>query len=191
MTQLVERITGAVGDASSPAESAPVVAALLADALPAGADLLTGDQCGPNSERYCQHVAYVDPAARFSVVSLVWLPGQVTPIHDHACWCVVGVVLGREEEARFSSGPDGQLHRTEVLHNDPGAVSCLVPPTQDIHQVRAVADGLTVSLHVYGDDIAARGSSIRRTYSADLLVDAAAAHPAPLEPAAGTTSRTA
>lgn len=186
MVQLVERVTGAVDDTSSSHEAAHAVAELLAATLPAGADLLTGDQCGPNSERYCQHVAYVDPAARFSIVSLVWLPGQVTPIHDHACWCVVGVVLGREEEARFTRGADGQLHRTEVLHNDPGSVSCLVPPTEDIHQVRAVADGLTVSLHVYGDDIAARGSSIRRTYSADLLAHADAAHPAPLEPAAGT-----
>lgn len=56
----------------------------------------------PWAERYRPHLVAVAPSRRFSVMSLVWLPGQVTPIHDHICWCVVGVLQGVEREQRFS-----------------------------------------------------------------------------------------
>ena len=36
----------------------------------------------PDPERYQQFLLYRDPAARFSVVSFVWAPGQATPVHD-------------------------------------------------------------------------------------------------------------
>ncbi len=215
MAELVSGITAAVDASADPAQIAPAAAAALRAALPAGASLLTSGQCLPDCKRYCQHVAYVDPRGRFSVVSLVWLPGQVTPIHDHACWCVVGVVLGREEETRFvpvGSEPaqDAKLRRTGQVHNEAGAVCWLIPASSgrevqtartgpetprtqgispvssgDIHQVRAVSDGVTISIHVYGDDIAARGSSIRRVYAEERLEVSGSAHPAPPAPADG------
>ena len=45
----------------------------------------------PDPNRYRQHILHIDPAGRFSIVALVWLPGQGTPIHDHLAWCVAGV----------------------------------------------------------------------------------------------------
>src|SRR5271165_5748283 len=45
-------------------------------------------------EHYRTHLLAVAPSRRFSVLSLVWLPGQVTAIHDHITWCVVGVLQG-------------------------------------------------------------------------------------------------
>lgn len=192
MTRLVDGITQPVDALSEPIEIAAAAAEALSVALPAGVGLLTSGQCVPDAQRYCQHVAYVDPRGRFSIVSLVWLPGQATPIHDHACWCVVGVVLGREEETRYDALPGDRLRRQAVCHNDAGSVCWLVPPDSGlpggIHQVRAVSDGVTISLHIYGDDIGARGSSIRRTYPESRLVAPGTAHRAPDAPADGAAA---
>ena len=55
----------------------------------------------PDADRYRQHLLHVSPCRRLSIVALVWLPGQRTPIHDHVSWCVVGVYEGRERETRY------------------------------------------------------------------------------------------
>src|SRR5829696_9938148 len=52
-------------------------------------------------DTYRQHVLHVSRCRRLSVVALVWLPGQRTPIHDHVSWCVVGVYRGVEREAHY------------------------------------------------------------------------------------------
>jgi predicted metal-dependent enzyme (double-stranded beta helix superfamily) len=41
-----------------------------------------------NADHYTQHLLHVSPSRRLSIVALVWLPGQRTPIHDHVSWCV-------------------------------------------------------------------------------------------------------
>jgi predicted metal-dependent enzyme (double-stranded beta helix superfamily) len=50
---------------------------------------------------YRQHLLHVSECRRLSVVALVWLPGQRTPIHDHVSWCVVGVYRGLERETHY------------------------------------------------------------------------------------------
>ena len=62
--------------------------------------------CEPCVERYRQHLLYVAPDGGFSVIALVWLPGQKTSIHNHLSWCVVGIYQGLECETRYN------------LHND-------------------------------------------------------------------------
>jgi 3-mercaptopropionate dioxygenase len=46
----------------------------------------------------------------------------------------------------------------------PGHVEALVPPAGDIHLVEADGDDLAISIHVYGADIEARGTSIHRRF---------------------------
>lgn len=45
----------------------------------------------PDRHGYRQNLLFVSPDRQLSIVALVWLPGQRTPIHDHVSWCVVGV----------------------------------------------------------------------------------------------------
>jgi len=120
-----------------------------------------------SEEGYRQHLLHVSPCRRLSVVALVWLPGQSTPIHDHVSWCVVGVHRGEERETHYREVvrdgrrrlvPDG-----EVVAR-PGHVEALVPPDSNIHVVTASGAGKTISIHVYGADIEARGTSILRTF---------------------------
>ena len=115
---------------------------------------------------YKQHILHVENDGSFSIVSLVWLPGQVTPIHDHVSWCVVGVHQGDETEELFDlegEGADAHLVATESHFNPEGYVVWLCPPG-DIHRVRNAGDEKAISLHVYGADISVLGTSIRRRY---------------------------
>jgi predicted metal-dependent enzyme (double-stranded beta helix superfamily) len=124
--------------------------------------LLTPQQRRGDPRAYCQHLLHVADGGAFSLVALVWHPGQSTPVHDHVCWCVVGVHQGREDETRFRLD-EGRLVTTERLVNAPGQVSVVLPPG-DIHLVRNAGRSLAVSLHVYGADLRVAGTSIRRTY---------------------------
>lgn len=128
----------------------------------------------PADEHYRQHVVHVHPEGKYSLVSLVWRPGQATPIHDHRCWCVVGVLEGREAETRYRLYADQDEGAVLVVQaeavNGPGAVCALVPPVEDIHRVcNAGDDDLTISLHVYGADIATLGSSINHTFGQPIV----------------------
>lgn len=125
--------------------------------------VLERSEMTPDPNRYRQHVLHVDPDGRFSVLALVWLPGQLTPIHDHVAWCVAGILKGRELEHRFTGLPDGRLRQGERIHNEIGEVSVLTAGP-DIHKVACASDDVTVSIHVYGADITRRGTSINLTY---------------------------
>lgn len=120
-----------------------------------------------DADHYRQHVLHVHPEGMYSVVSLVWNPGQATPIHDHACWCVVGVLEGQECETQYSLLSDGDeewlVEEGSTIYT-PGRVCKLVPPDEDIHEVENAGDGLAISLHVYGADIAERGTSINHVF---------------------------
>ena len=121
----------------------------------------------PSLDTYRQHLLYVSPSRRLSVVALVWLPGQRTPIHDHVAWCVVGVYEGRERETRYRTVEvDGErcLEPTGSVDARPGHVEVIVPSVQDIHCVEAAGPGPTISIHVYGADIERLGSSIYRRF---------------------------
>jgi 3-mercaptopropionate dioxygenase len=121
----------------------------------------------PGRDTYRQHLLHVSPSRRLSVVALVWLPGQRTPIHDHVAWCVVGVYEGRERETRYRAVEvDGErcLEPVGSIEAPPGHVEVIVPSEEDIHRVEAAGPGPTISIHVYGADIERLGSSIYRRF---------------------------
>jgi predicted metal-dependent enzyme (double-stranded beta helix superfamily) len=145
-------------------EAVATVCAALRPALSAP-DLLLPEQRIGDPAAYRSHVLHVAPGGAFSVVALVWLPGQATAIHDHLAWCVVGVYEGAEHETRYRLTPDGRLVESGSAVAFPGEVAGLLPPG-DIHRVHNVGDTTAISLHVYGADLSIVGSSIRRTYPA-------------------------
>ncbi len=146
----------------------------VAQALPrllARPDALAPEHRAAGDEGYRQHVLYVDPAGRFSVLSLVWPPGESTPIHDHIAWCVVGVWEGEELETRYrlvdSTASPGRVVPVAAMRRRPGDVAVLLPSEAGIHRVENPTGGTAVSIHVYGADIRRAGTSIRRTYTAE------------------------
>ncbi len=136
----------------------------------ADSDLLLPEHREPDPARYRQSILHVEDDGSFSVVALIWLPGQATPVHDHVSWCVVGVYEGQEHETRYRiSLEDGTSYLVEAGEavNREGSVTALTPPG-DIHRVENRGPGAAISLHVYGADIGTLGSSIRRTYDLEI-----------------------
>ena len=161
LTDLVADLETAVRGRATDADTADAVARALTPYL--GAEgLLSSEQREGDPERYRQHLLHVADDGAFSVVALVWLPGQATPVHDHVCWCVVVVHEGDEEELRYRI-EDRCLVTTDRLVNARGEVSVALPPG-DIHLVRNAGNELAISLHVYGADLRVSGTSIRRRY---------------------------
>ena len=158
---LVQRVRFAVNSRGSDGLIADRVATAIRPFL-GDPDLLLPAQCEPDPERYRQHVLYVEDDGSFSIVALVWMPGQSTPIHDHVCWCVVGVHEGQELGIEYAFAEE-YLLPVGVSTNVVGSVEALTPPG-DIHRVVNPGPGIAISIHVYGADIRKLGSSIRNRY---------------------------
>lgn len=162
---LAARVRGVLAERRPDQATAAVVAGCLRPVLRDHA-LLSAEHQEGSTDGYRQHILHVEPDGSFSIVALVWLPGQSTPVHDHVSWCTVGVYRGQETEIRYRVEGDGAERRlvvTDRLTNESGSVSGIAPPG-DIHQVLNTGAGPAISIHVYGADIGALGSSIRRCY---------------------------
>jgi len=168
----VDGVREAVGRGLPPDVTAYLVGERLAPYL-GSPDLLTPAQREGHPDRYRQHVLHAEPDGSFSVVALVWLPGQRTGVHDHVSWCVTGVHEGEEHERRYRLVPDGPASRLVAMEdviNPQGAVCGFAPPG-DIHRVWNACGTKAISIHVYGADIVRLGSSVRRVYEAPAVDD--------------------
>jgi 3-mercaptopropionate dioxygenase len=105
-----EFLTGAVRRAvhsgGSWQETADRVVAALRGRLP-GTGLLSPRQLVGDPSGYQTHLIHAEPDGSFSIVVMVWLPGQRTPVHDHLSWCVTAVLQGTEYEEVYRLIPAG------------------------------------------------------------------------------------
>lgn len=158
--QLAELITGVRAAIAAPAGRPRFLLAAeqLREHLPSPA-MLTAEQRLGSADRYRSHTLHAEPDGSFSIVAAVWRPGQLTRIHDHLTWCVVGVIQGIEREELF----DQDLNLLAINDNHAGDISAFAPPG-DIHRVHNTTSATAISIHIYGTDITRTGSSIRRCY---------------------------
>ena len=165
------RVRSCLQGSSDPHECAEHVATHLKELLK-HPDFLEEQYTRVGEDEPKAHLMYVAPEKNFSVVSFVWKPGQQTCIHDHVCWCVVGVLKGQEEEAGFKllkNQDETWLYPTGRHSIEPGHVCKLVPPDEDIHQVSNSGNDVAISIHVYGTDIGERGTSINRRFDLPII----------------------
>ena len=168
-------VRGAVGMGANWADTARLVASALERHLPSPS-VLTAEQRIGDPGTYKSDVLHSEPDGSFSIVALVWRPGQVTPIHDHVTWCVFGVIQGMEREELFELDEQGTcLVEAGSRVNRTGEVSGFAPPG-DIHRVRNAGDRTAISLHIYGTDVSRIGSSVRRHYDLPVQPSRLAAH---------------
>lgn len=166
---LVGGVRAATRRAVGWAEAAGLVADQVRLHLP-GPEILTPEQRYGDPLGYRCHLLHAEPDGSFSIVAMVWRPGQATPIHDHVTWCVIGVLCGAEHEERYRLRSDGWLEQDGTADSLAGDVTGLAPPG-DIHRVRNNGTETAISLHVYGTDITRLGSSIRRTYNQPVVAE--------------------
>jgi 3-mercaptopropionate dioxygenase len=163
LEELVAAVRGVVSRHADWHETARLVARELELHLPSP-EVLTPEQRRGDPDRYRSHLLHAEPDGSFSIVALVWQPGQVTPIHDHVTWCVFGVVQGSEQEELFTLDEELRvLVEAGVVTHETGDVSGFAPPG-DIHRVLNAGDETAISIHVYGTDVSRIGSSVRRYY---------------------------
>ena len=158
LTAKTECVRTAVNKHAIWSDTADLVAEQLRLHLPVPV-VLTPEQLDGSADSYGSHVLHVEPDGSFSIIGLVWRPGQITRIHDHVTWCVFGVLQGVEHEELF----DADLRLVGESDNNVGDVSGFAPPG-DIHRVHNTTDTTAISLHIYGTDVTRIGSSVRRYY---------------------------
>jgi predicted metal-dependent enzyme (double-stranded beta helix superfamily) len=158
LSELVDGVRAAVDARASWSDTAQLVAEQLRRHLPS-LDVLTAQQRLRSPDGYRSHTLHVEPGGSFSIIALVWRPGQVTRIHDHVTWCAFGVIQGVEHEDLF----DAELNLVGRSDNHAGDVSGFAPPG-DIYRVRNTAGTTAISIHIYGTDVTRIGSSVRRYY---------------------------
>lgn len=158
LTELLGGVRAAIAQQLDRQATAELVTQELRRHLPS-AEVLTPEQRRGSSETYQSHNLHIEPDGSFSVVALVWQPGQVTRIHDHLTWCVFAVIQGVEHEELF----DADLNLIGRADNHAGDVSGFAPPG-DIHRVHNTGDSTAISIHIYGVDVSRTGSSVRRYY---------------------------
>ena len=158
LTPLLDGIRTAIAAHAGWADTARLVADQLRRNLPTP-DVLTAEQRLGSPDTYQNHTLHVEPDGSFSVIAVVWRPGQLTRIHDHVTWCVVGVIQGVEHEELF----DADLNLVGSNDAQVGDVTGFAPPG-DVHRVHNTRDTTAISVHVYGTDVTRIGSSVRRFY---------------------------
>jgi 3-mercaptopropionate dioxygenase len=127
-----------------------------------GTGLLSPEQLDGDPAGYQTHLVHAEADGSFSIMVMVWRPGQQTSVHDHLAWCVTAVLQGTEYEVVYADRGD-HLEAVARNANPAGTVSGFAPPG-DIHQVTNIGDTIAVSMHVYGTDITRVASSVRRVY---------------------------
>jgi len=166
--ELLVAIRGAVAQHGSWPQTAELVGDQVRQHLP-GPDILGARERAGAPAGYQCHLLHTEPDGSFSVVVLVWRPGQATTIHDHVAWGAFAVLQGTEHEETFALTPDGTALRPLGRNqNRAGDVSAFAPPG-DIHRITNAGDGIVIQLHVYGTDVGRLGTSIRRLYDLPLL----------------------
>jgi predicted metal-dependent enzyme (double-stranded beta helix superfamily) len=158
LAPLVAGVRDAVAVHADWSETAELVAERLREHLPTP-EVLTPEQRAGSPDTYGSHTLHVEPDGSFSIIAVIWRPGQVTRIHDHTTWCVFGVIQGVEHEELY----DADLNLVGRADNEVGDVSGFAPPG-DIHRVHNTKGETAISIHIYGTDVTRIGSSVRRYY---------------------------
>jgi predicted metal-dependent enzyme (double-stranded beta helix superfamily) len=93
---------------------------------------------------------YDEPDFPLTVQTVSWLPGQVSPIHNHGTWGVVALINGSEKNTlwRRTSG-NGAIEKVSDLILTPGEIISFMPDA--IHQIEALGDEPTISFNLYGE----------------------------------------
>jgi len=156
---LIARIEQAVEEGSDTDAICRAVETALTDAVQPGVVLLPPEHRAPCPDRYARHLVHRDQQGRFSMIAMIWGPGQGTPIHDHGgLWCVECVVQGRIDVRAYREVAEPAQDRVgfqcaEELEAGRGEAGHLIPP-HDHHVIANSHRQTAVTLHVYGGDMA-------------------------------------
>jgi predicted metal-dependent enzyme (double-stranded beta helix superfamily) len=116
-------------------------------------DLLTPDQRLADGGCYARHLLYCDPDDRFTIVAIVWGPGQFSPSHGHHTWCAYAVHENPLMETLYTWEPTRGTARATRTDVRPPGYGCFARAGLDqIHRLGNSGAEPAISIHVYGVD---------------------------------------
>jgi predicted metal-dependent enzyme (double-stranded beta helix superfamily) len=96
---------------------------------------------------------YDEPSFPLTVQSVVWLPGQISPIHNHGTWGLVALISGQEKNTLwqeiYQSNSISEIKQVGELILNPGDIISFLPNT--IHHVEALGNEPSISFNLYGE----------------------------------------
>ena len=164
LTYPVALLMAEIGDAcDGPAEAmgARIIHALrVAAAMP---ELLTAELRAPGAGCYARHTIASDPAGRFTLLSIVWAPGQFSPPHAHDAWCAYAVVENSLTETLYDfDARTGKAIAGNTALREPG-YACFAPAgLEQIHRLGNAGGVGAISIHAYGVEGSRVGTHVNR-----------------------------
>lgn len=148
--QMVNEIEWAL---SQPSAQLPKLVQQAIQSSFASGNWLSAEQCEGRAEGYTRHIIYEDPKSRFTIASLVWNPGQFSPVHAHYVWCALAVVEGQLTEEFYDYGKwDSAPVLKSSVSRAAGQGSSGHAGLEQIHRVGNSGERPAISVHVYGID---------------------------------------
>ncbi len=93
---------------------------------------------------------YDEPDYPLTIQLVSWMPGMVSPIHNHAAWGLVAILSGQEKNTFWRRSPQtGSLEPAGDRILSPGDVITFMPDA--IHQVEALGNEPVISFNLYGE----------------------------------------
>lgn len=126
-------------------------------------DLLDASQRAGSDQGYARHVVHADPLDRFTVLALVWRPGQFSPVHWHHSWCAYAVVSGLLQETGYDwDEARGRASASMQRARAEGDCSFAEAGSARIHRLGNGGAREAISLHVYGVAAARIATAVNR-----------------------------
>ncbi len=126
-------------------------------------DLLTPELRAPHAGCYARHTIAADPAGRFTLLSIVWGPGQFSPPHAHDAWCAYAVAENTLTETLYEfDAQSGKAVAAGTTEREPG-YACFAPAgLEQIHRLGNATGVGAISLHAYGVEGSRVGTHVNR-----------------------------
>jgi|ERR1043166_1566532 predicted metal-dependent enzyme (double-stranded beta helix superfamily) len=127
------------------------------------ADFLTPAQRTGRAGCYARHTIASDPAGRFTLLSIVWNPGQFSPPHAHDAWCAYAVVENALTETLFDfDAASRKAIPSAVSLRQPGYACFARAGLEQIHRLGNAGAVPAISLHAYGVEGSRVGTHVNR-----------------------------
>src|SRR5947209_2679037 len=97
----IAEATARTRDRAEPADCVLAIAPLMLALAEDAGTFLEPQHYRGHAEHYSRNLVYDAPDASMSLYTIVWSPGQWTPVHDHGSWGVVAVLEGVLEERNY------------------------------------------------------------------------------------------
>ncbi len=155
--ELIQRLDQATRTRSVEATTSGVQKTL-EELIGSGVIRLPADLREHSEDRYARRLLYRSDELGYTVIAMIWGPGQGVPLHDHdGTWCVEGVLEGEivvtPYELLEQRENDWHFRPSDTIYSHVGSAGSLIPPFEYHTIVNARTSGPAITIHVYGREL--------------------------------------